>query len=189
MRVARTMTASAAAGVGMGLLWGLAARLWMRLITTDPPEFSWAGTLLIVGFAALAGLGMGLVRGASVTGRRRWWRVCAAVALLLTIAPQGIFAFLPAFVLGGLALSGRWPVGVRVLLGLGAAAAPIAFALWALTPTERLDSLRPVVLLGLYLLMTGPALAGALLLRRWGRGTEPSRRIGVAPDEGLAHAA
>jgi hypothetical protein len=168
------MTASAAAGLSLGLVWGIAARVWMRLITTDPPEFSWAGTLLIVGFAALAGLGTGLVRGASVTGRRRWWRVCALVALLLAIAPQGIFAFLPAFVLGGLALSGRWPVGVRVLLGLVTAAAPIAFALLMMTAADRVDSFRPVVLLGLYLLMIGPALAGALLFRRWGRGSEPS---------------
>jgi hypothetical protein len=169
----RTMTTSAAVGLALGIAWGVAARVWMRLITTDAPEFTWPGTLLIVGFAAVAGLGMGLVRGASVSGRRRWWRICAVMALLLAMAPQGIFAFLPAFVLGGLALSGRLPAWVRALLGLATAAGPLVFALAVMTPAERVDSLRPVVIVGLYLLMAGQALAGSLLFRRWPHQSQP----------------
>ena len=41
----------AALGFALGAGWGVLARVWMRLITTDP-EFSWAGTLMIVGLSA-----------------------------------------------------------------------------------------------------------------------------------------
>ena len=41
-------------GVLLGVGWGVLARLWMRMISTQP-ESTWAGTLLIIGSAALAG--------------------------------------------------------------------------------------------------------------------------------------
>jgi len=47
-------------GALCGAAWGVAARVWMRLITTTP-EFTWSGTLSIVGATTVAGLGMGAV--------------------------------------------------------------------------------------------------------------------------------
>ena len=39
------------AGATISALWGVVARTWMRFITADP-EFSWSGTLTIVGVVA-----------------------------------------------------------------------------------------------------------------------------------------
>ena len=50
------MVRAAAAGLALGAGWGVLARVWLRMISTNP-EFSWSGTLLIIGFSALAGLG------------------------------------------------------------------------------------------------------------------------------------
>jgi hypothetical protein len=101
------MLRSAGTGVLLGVAWGVLARIWMRMISTAP-VFSWEGTLLIVGFAAVAGLGLGLVRGARTTGRRRWWRLGVLLALPISSMAAGIM-FAPAFWLGGLALAGRGP--------------------------------------------------------------------------------
>ena len=76
-------------GLGLGLLWGVAARVWMRLINPTNPEFSWAGTLMILTLAALLGLGVGLLAAAKVKGARRWWRL-AVVPGLLIFASQGL---------------------------------------------------------------------------------------------------
>jgi len=52
-----------------GLAWGVVARLWMRLVSTDP-EFTWGGTLFIVlGFGIF-----GLAQGLALAGRRAGWR-------------------------------------------------------------------------------------------------------------------
>ena len=92
----------AALGLALGAAWGVLARVWMRLITTDP-AFSWSGTLLIVGLAALLGAGVGLVDAALRAGRSRWWRLAVVPGLLLLLGPGILLA--PSFVVGGLA----WP--------------------------------------------------------------------------------
>ena len=81
--VTATLPRAAALGALSGAGWGVLARIWMRLISTDP-EFSWTGTLLIIGFAALLGGGVGLAAGARLAGRSRWGAagVCAALATL-----------------------------------------------------------------------------------------------------------
>ena len=94
----RVLTTTAA-GLGLGLSWGIAARVWMRLISTEP-EFSWTGTVMILALTGLTGLVLGLLYGVRRTGRSRWWRVLAVLCLPMFASPGMIF--FPAFLLGGL---------------------------------------------------------------------------------------
>ncbi len=111
-----TRRASAATAVVAGLLLGattgVAARLWMRLISAEP-EFSWSGTIFIVALFTLAGL----LQGIALAVRRRgwrWWaqlpvRVVAGVGALLLGGGAGI-VMLPAIVGGALATARTdWP--------------------------------------------------------------------------------
>ena len=41
-------------GAGLGVVWGVGVRVFMRLVS-DNPSFSWVGTLFILGLAALLG--------------------------------------------------------------------------------------------------------------------------------------
>lgn len=90
---------SAAAGLGLGLVWGIAARVWMRLISTEP-QFTWAGTGTILTLTSVTGLTLGILYGVRRAGRSRWWRALA-VLCLPTFAGAGM-VFRPAFLLGGL---------------------------------------------------------------------------------------
>ena len=165
----RTILRSAGTGVLLGAAWGVIARVWMRMISTSP-EFSWSGTLLIIGFAALGGLGLGLVRGARVTGRRRWWRLGVVLALPISSMAQGV-VFAPAFWLSGWALAGRGP---RVLRWAGVAlgAAP-ALLLWATSSAQERELIpAPTFLIGFLLLAAGLACGGSQVFRRW-----PPRRV------------
>jgi hypothetical protein len=113
----------ALAGAGLGLAWGVAARGWMRLITTEP-EFSWSGTGYIVGACTVIGLLLGAAEAGRRRGAMRWWRAAGASALLLGVG-AGIIV-LPTALLGGLAAGRRrWHPAVRAVLAL-AAAAPVA---------------------------------------------------------------
>lgn len=56
-------------GAGCGLLWGIVARIWMRLISTNP-EFSIEGTAYILIVATLFGASTGL----AFSARQRAWR-------------------------------------------------------------------------------------------------------------------
>ena len=90
---------SAAAGLGLGLLWGIAARSWMRLISTEP-QFTWAGTATILTLTSVSGLALGILYGVRQAGRSRWWRALAVLCLPL-FSGAGM-VFLPTFLLGGL---------------------------------------------------------------------------------------
>ena len=59
---------SAALGFAAGVVWGATARVFMRLLTTSP-EFSWSGTLFILGVGAVAGACIGVVHAARLGGR------------------------------------------------------------------------------------------------------------------------
>ena len=80
------------AGVGLGLAWGVLARLWMRLISTDP-AFTWGGTMYIILAAMILGLGVG---GAAAGRRspRRWarrvTRVLGGISLIFLSVAAGI---------------------------------------------------------------------------------------------------
>ncbi|WP_411282970.1 hypothetical protein [Lapillicoccus sp.] len=122
----------AAVGLSWGIAWGVAARIWMGLITSAP-EFSWEGTLSIVGTAGLAGLCLGVVTGAGKAGRSRWWRLTAIPSLMLFMSPG--LVFLPVLLLGGWSLAGRGPVSVTVLVGGVGLLAPSGLA-WFLESTD-----------------------------------------------------
>ena len=79
-------------GTMAGLSLGVLARLWMRLIATEP-EFSWSGTIFIVlGFTIF-----GLAQSLAALARRRRWRPWAARAA----RSGGIVGMLPLFVGAG----------------------------------------------------------------------------------------
>ncbi len=111
-----------------GAVWGTVARLWMRWVSTDP-EFSWSGTLFIIGGFTVFGTGQGLAAAARHAGWRRPARtvaraVAGIVTLPLFMAAGGIM--MPTVVFGGLAVSRtEWPRPVRVLVTL-IALAPFA---------------------------------------------------------------
>ena len=110
-----------AIGAGVGVLWGIGARLWMRLIADDP-AFSWGGTGYILGAAMIFGL---TTRLAS-TARRNGWRpglrrMASAIgggSVILIGAGAGSIT-LPTIIVGGIVL-GR-PT-IRLAERIGAAA-------------------------------------------------------------------
>jgi hypothetical protein len=109
------MLGAAGRGFALGVAWGLVARIWMRLISTDP-EFSWSGTIAILVLAGIAGLSLGLIHGSRAQGRSRWWLLAVVMVLPLFASPG--LPFLPAVFLGGLAF-GRRAMIWRVLGGFG----------------------------------------------------------------------
>jgi hypothetical protein len=150
---------SAAAGLGLGLAWGIAARIWMRLISTNP-EFSWSGTGFIVGSTAIGGLVLGLMYGIRLAGRTRWWRLLIVIWLPILAGPG--MPFLPPLLLGGLLFGSRR----RWLKAVGAVAILSAtILLW------RLDKLsdEPTdgsMLCGGFLLLSLALAAGSAELYR-----------------------
>jgi len=126
----RTVRGLAALAIGLvaGAALGVAARAWMRLISEDP-EFTWSGTLFIIGGFAVFGLaqavvaqGRGRVRG---RGGLSALRALGGVGMLpLFVAAGAIMA--PTVIAGGLARSHpAWPRSARAV-ATGVAALPVA---------------------------------------------------------------
>ena len=110
-----TVWKSVALGALFGLFWGIGMRAWMRFITFVP-EFSWSGTLFIIGAATLSGSMAGLAYHRWRLGRGIRWRFLGLFFLPLGMAAGSVMV--PTFVLGGLALGRRtWPSWVRIALG------------------------------------------------------------------------
>jgi len=105
-------------GAGCGLLWGIGARIWMRLISTNP-EFSIEGTAYILIVATLFGAGAGLAFSAR---QRAWvgWRQYVSRSL-------AIIFFLPFGVAGGVPL-----MLTMLIFTLGITQSPI-IGLWVVT--------------------------------------------------------
>jgi hypothetical protein len=102
---------AALVGTALGAAWGVLARVWMRLVSTEP-EFSWTGTIFIVLLATVFGLCVGFAAETRRQGRSVWWLVSAVPALLL-FAGQG-FLFLPGTLVAGVLLARRSVVARRV---------------------------------------------------------------------------
>ena len=154
-----------AAGFVLGAGWGVLARVYMRLVSTDP-AFSWTGTLFIVGLSAVFGAVLGLVHAARVRGGRAWWRLAVLPGLLLFAGP-GVVLF-PAVLLGGCAWGTRawWPA--RALAAAVVAALPVV--LWVTTPAlDRIGLSATVSVVGLWALSVPLAAAGGTWFRRWPR--------------------
>lgn len=153
-----------------GLGWGVVARLWMRLISTDH-EFTWSGTLFIV----LAFGIFGMAQGLALVGRRAGWRrpglTVARVVGVIGMVP--IFGgagslMIPTVLGGGLAwFRTDWPRWVRGVLA-AVACLPPAFVFasglaedgWSITLV--VGSLLLLPLYGVILLATRPTLAPQL---------------------------
>ena len=157
-------------GLALGAVWGVAARAWMRMVSTSP-EFSWSGTLMIVVLGAIFGLLVGLSwRARQATGWRRWFRFLFLPGLIL-FAGQGL-PLAPGFLVAGPLLLRRGPFARFAILV--AIVGPGALFWW----TDRLDEVTMLsapqhvqvgLLLGMPVLATALALAGHLVMGPPGR--------------------
>ncbi len=162
---ARLLVRGAATGLALGAGLGVLARVWMRTVSTDP-QFSWAGTLMILGLFAAAGLLVGVVRALRLASRSPWWKLLLLPGLALFAGPGMLL--LPGTVVGGWGFSGRGPRALRAVC-LVAALGVLPLVLWfvLVTPYERLV-LEPVVVVVGFALLQGLLARGAseLFLRR-----------------------
>jgi hypothetical protein len=157
-------------GLLLGAWVGALARLWMRLIVVYPEAFSWSGTLAIIISAAIGGLGLGLVRGARLTGRSKLWRLAALLALPFLGAPMGLGVFLLSALVGGWALAHRRPIWLApVLAALWFAALPfIAYAVGDPDHHNLYDGAHYLsISVGLWTLAALLAFGGRELFVRW----------------------
>lgn len=159
-----------AVGLLLGAWVGVLARLWMRLIVIHPDPFSWSGTLMIILSAAIGGLGLGLVRGARLTGRSKAWRLAALLALPFLGAPMGLGVFLLSALLGGWALAQRRPIWLAAALAaVWFAALPfIGYAVGDPDHHDLYDGVHYLsISVGLWTLAALLALGGRELFARW----------------------
>ena len=106
------------AGAALGLTWGVLARLWMRLISTDP-AFTWGGTIYILLAAMILGLGVG---GAAAGRRspRRWarrvTRVLGGISLIFLSGAAGMIMVASVIPATLAVFERRWWKPVRIAL-------------------------------------------------------------------------
>lgn len=163
-------------GLLLGAWVGALARLWMRLVVVHPDPFSWPGTLAIIISAAIAGLGLGLVRGARLTGRSKGWRLAALLALPFLGAPMGLGVFLVSACVGGWALARRRPIWLApALAALWFAALPvIAYTVGDPDHHDAYDGVHYLsISVGIWTLAALLAVGGRELFLRWPMGDRP----------------
>ena len=142
-----------------GVAWGAAARGWMRLLSTDP-EFTWSGTLFILGFSAVVWTGGGI---AAVTRHRRSAArkagtiVGGLMALLLGFG-QGML-LLPTALAGGLLLGRRRRKRAATVALAIVAVAPVLLLLVMLWREPELSVPRRLLIT-----LTTPMLCAALCI-------------------------
>lgn len=150
----------------VGVVIGVVARWWMRLIT-DEPEFSWSGTIFIVGAFTIAGTGHGLAWAARRAQLRRSWttsaRIVAAVLTMPIFAGAGAM-MMPTVLCASLARDRRdWPRAVRVIVVLLTLPVPISIAVDlagnGLTPTRLLGAVLLVATYTVVVLSFGTVVA------------------------------
>lgn len=155
---------TAALGFATGLIFGVPARAWMRLISPDP-EFTWSGSIAI-------GVGFGLLftgAGLCLAGHRRGWSKRALIAahavggvlILPAFGGAGILA-LPTVVFGGLAVA-RWDFRVPLRLALATIAVVVAVATMTTIPGDGLAPWRAALGIALYPAVLWPLLLAARL--------------------------
>jgi MFS family permease len=140
---------SALLGAVIGIAWAAALRGWMAELAGHSSEFDWLGTFaLILLPGAVVGLLLGLADHARRTGGRPGWRWLALAPLILGLAPQlvpgafeqvittgigGAAIGVALFgILGGVAVSRRGPLWLRIVCGLLALAFVVTAALFSL---------------------------------------------------------
>ncbi len=116
--------AAALGGIGLGLAWGVLARLWMRLISTEP-GFTLPGTVAILVITSLFGGWTGLALAARRRGWRGWRHYLPRCLAVLFFLPFGIAGGLPLMLTVLVAALGLFQ---QALVGLWAVAALVALA-------------------------------------------------------------
>lgn len=112
--------ASILSGAGLGLVWGVAARIWMRLISTQP-EFSIFGTAAILIISTVFGAWAGLAFAARRRGWRQWGHYVSRSLVVAFFIPFGAFGGAPLMLtvlLATLGITQRAVVGLWFLAGL-----------------------------------------------------------------------
>jgi hypothetical protein len=131
IRVVATTVLGLLVGLLVGASVGAAARGWMRLVSVDP-EFSWAGTVLIVGAFAVCGFAQGLVVSVRRVTSRRWVVTVTRVFGFMGKMPLffGAGAIMaPTVIIGGLATHRTdWKTWVRCLAGVVASIPVVVIA-------------------------------------------------------------
>jgi hypothetical protein len=170
-----------AAGLGLGLAWGVVARVWMRLLSSDP-QLTWRGTVAVVVSAGVAGALLGAANAAGRRGASGAWRALALPGVALFLGPG--LPFLPAFLVGGWGMR-RGRVGRAVAAG-SVALAPLLL-LSALVVGDSAELLAPsdlpsllVVAGGSGLLAVTSAWAGSAAFGPWTRPATRRATAGVA---------
>jgi hypothetical protein len=131
-------------------MWGIAARLWMRLITTTP-EFSIPGTAAILIIATV----FGAFAGSAFVARRRGWRGWGHyVPRSLTV----IF-FIPFGIAGGL------PLMLTVLVATLGITQRAVIGLWVVTGLVMLVNVSTDMVIPMIVMVSLPA--GAIALTGW----------------------
>ncbi len=131
-------------GAGLGLVWGIAARLWMRLIATMP-EFSIPGTAGILSVTTLFGGWAGL---AFIARRRGWqgWRHYVPRSLT-------VIFFIPFGIAGGM------PLMLTVLIATLGITQRTVFSLWVLAGLVLLVSVGTDIVVPRIVTVAAPAVA------------------------------
>lgn len=142
--------AATLSGAGLGLVWGIAARIWMRLISTKP-EFTVSGTAAILVIAMVFGALVGFAFAARRRGWRRWGHYVPRGLVIAFFVPFGGFAGAPlmftvllaALAVTHTAMIGLWvlavlaillvvgtDIGVPAIVGVIAPAGAVALTAW-----------------------------------------------------------
>jgi hypothetical protein len=166
------MLRAAARGALLGIGWGVLARVFMRLLA-QAPEFSWAGTLIILGLSTMLWTGVALVEQARVTGRSRWWRLAPLPGIVLFLGPGMVLV--PGAV--GVALWRALRSKVLGWLFLVAGMGVVLFALLSDGALFEVSSAGTGAWLGVALLVVATFALGLAVhawTRRWGAGPAPA---------------
>jgi hypothetical protein len=145
----------------------------MHYISTDR-EFSWSGTLFILGASVIVGTVLGVARHRRQSGGSGWWRLSLASLFLLG---AGGAVMWPAVILGAIAIGRPRPAALRWLLGLGAAATQVPVVNDAILDNWRFTTIDKILATGWYVPMLAlealafsvafaPAIEGARMPRR-----------------------
>jgi hypothetical protein len=136
-------------GAGLGLAWGIAARVWMRLISINP-ELTASGTTFILLVSTVFGTCTGLAYVARKRGSARWARYLCRGLVVLTFLPFGFAGGAPLMLTVLSATVGftqtAWPRFVRAI-PLLLALAGVVFVSWEIVND------KPGMLAALYVLL------------------------------------
>jgi hypothetical protein len=139
-------------GAGLGLIWGIAARVWMRLISTQP-EFSIPGTAAILAIATVFGACAGFAFAGRRRGWRRWGHYLPRCLVVTFFVPFGI--------------AGGMPLMLTVLLATLAVTQTAVVGLWVLAVLAILMVMGTDIGVPAIVAIIAPAGAVALTAWKW----------------------